>query len=175
MICLLAGATSTAKAHMIWHRKHQTFAQKMLYANMTIAHAKRSLRWSKANEHLIVQVAGYEFYKTLRRDHQWLLKYGLELKRKLTLEQLPPHYYGWLCIHNLEGSWTANTGNGYHGGLQMTYDWMKDIGGIHGGAENYTALQQMWAAERVSARFGFTWSWMHGQWPNSYPPCASYF
>src|SRR5438876_5647928 len=31
----------------------------------------------------------------------------------------PPHLSQWLCIHHYEGSWTANTGNGYYGGLQM--------------------------------------------------------
>ena len=31
-------------------------------------------------------------------------------------------YARWRCIHEGEGSWTANTGNGYFGGLQMS-DW----------------------------------------------------
>jgi hypothetical protein len=28
-------------------------------------------------------------------------------------------YEKWRCIHEHEGAWNANTGNGYYGGLQM--------------------------------------------------------
>jgi hypothetical protein len=84
----------------------------------------------------------------------------------------PAHWRGWLCIHSREGAWNADTGNGFYGGLQMTYNWM---GVIRGKASWYSPLKQMWAAERVSARYGFSWSWLRGQWPNTYPPCAGLF
>jgi resuscitation-promoting factor RpfA len=35
---------------------------------------------------------------------------------------------GLLCIHRYEGAWNANTGNGYYGGLQMNYDFMRSYG-----------------------------------------------
>lgn len=85
---------------------------------------------------------------------------------------LPPHFNGWVCIHKSEGAWNANTGNGYYGGLQMTYNWM---GMIPGRASDLPPIAQLWAAELKSAQYGFSWSWMHGQWPNTYPPCSSYF
>jgi hypothetical protein len=36
-------------------------------------------------------------------------------------------------------------------------------------------MEQMWKAENVSAQHGFSYSWMRGQWPNTFPPCASHF
>lgn len=83
---------------------------------------------------------------------------------------LPPHAAGWICIHNLEGAWNANTGNGYFGGLQAHYDWY--------GVARMDLLspgQQMWHAEHVAAANGFSYSFMQGQWPNTFPPCAGYF
>src|SRR5262245_19100245 len=34
-------------------------------------------------------------------------------------------YAKWECIHNGEGAWNSNTGNGYHGGLQMDYTFQR--------------------------------------------------
>ena len=35
-------------------------------------------------------------------------------------------YEKWRCIHEHEGAWNANTGNGYYGGLQMTLWFQQD-------------------------------------------------
>lgn len=35
---------------------------------------------------------------------------------------------GLICIHHYEGAWNANTGNGYYGGLQMDYGFMRTYG-----------------------------------------------
>ena len=46
----------------------------------------------------------------------------VEMARALTQRSSSgPHRViaGLLCIHRYEGSWTADTGNGYFGGLQM--------------------------------------------------------
>ena len=37
---------------------------------------------------------------------------------------------GLLCIHRYEGSWRANTGNGYYGGLQMDREFQQTFGWI---------------------------------------------
>ena len=34
----------------------------------------------------------------------------------------------FLCIHSYEGGWTSNTGNGYYGGLQMDWGFMRTYG-----------------------------------------------
>ena len=82
-----------------------------------------------------------------------------------------PHYSGWLCIHSREGAWNANTGNGFYGGLQMTYGWM----GLVTRADLLSPAQQMRAAETGYRRSGYSDSWMRGQWPQTYPPCARLF
>ena len=82
-----------------------------------------------------------------------------------------PHESGWLCIHSREGAWNANTGNGFYGGLQMTYGWM----GLVTRADLLSPAQQMRAAETGYRRSGYSDSWMRGQWPNTYPPCAGRF
>jgi hypothetical protein len=80
------------------------------------------------------------------------------------------HLAGWLCIHAREGAWNANTGNGYLGGLQMTPGW----GGL-ARPDLATPALQIATAEREAAKVGWSPGWMSGQWPNTYPPCASYF
>jgi hypothetical protein len=83
---------------------------------------------------------------------------------------------GWLndaflCIHRHEGSWTANTGNGYYGGLQMDQRFMQlygpDFVGRWGTADNWPSWAQLEAAARAhdSGR-GFT------PWPNTARFCG---
>jgi hypothetical protein len=81
------------------------------------------------------------------------------------------HMQGWLCIHAREGAWDAQTGNGYYGGLQMTYGWAGRVSN----AAQLSPGQQMAAAEAEAAEHGWAYSWMAGQWPNTFPPCAGYF
>lgn len=78
----------------------------------------------------------------------------------------------WICIHNGEGAWNANTGNGYYGGLQMdagfqsTYgsDMIRKYGGY---AHLWSPSDQMLVAERAhrSGR-GFY------PWPNTARECG---
>jgi hypothetical protein len=83
---------------------------------------------------------------------------------------------GWLndallCIHHYEGGWTANTGNGYYGGLQMDRRFMELYGpefvGRWGTADNWPSWAQLEAAARAhdSGR-GFT------PWPNTARFCG---
>jgi hypothetical protein len=109
---------------------------------------------------------------SLKRSGKYLVRYGNNHIRQATTRNRPPHYYGWLCIHSREGAWNDPNAP-YYGGLQMSYNWMNAVPG--GDAGKLPAMQQMWIAERVSAQHGFSYSWMKGQWPNTYPPCASYF
>jgi hypothetical protein len=85
--------------------------------------------------------------------------------------QNPPHKRQWLCIHRFEGAWTANTGNGFYGGLQMDLSFQRRYGGDllarKGTANRWSALEQMWTAERAhrSGR-GFY------PWPNTARSCG---
>lgn len=82
-------------------------------------------------------------------------------------------FASWICIHRGEGAWNANTGNGYHGGLQMDTSFMRAYGrsmlAKYGGrgAEVWTPAEQIRVAERayVSGR-GFY------PWPNTARACG---
>jgi hypothetical protein len=75
----------------------------------------------------------------------------------------PPHASGWRCIHRYEGSWNANTGNGYYGGLQMDLGFQRLYGAsllrTKGTADRWTPLEQMWVAERAHRSGRGFWPW----------------
>jgi hypothetical protein len=86
------------------------------------------------------------------------------------------HYALWMCIYRHEAStapgrwYNRDTGhNGHYGGLQMHYNWGY---GIVGYAYNYSAAQQMAAAERGYAANGYSHTWLIGQW--AHYDCLAY-
>jgi hypothetical protein len=82
----------------------------------------------------------------------------------------PPHKRGWLCIHRFEGSW-SDSGDPYWGGLQMDRGFMQTYAPRSllrkGLANRWTALEQMWVAERAH-RSGRG----YGPWPNTARSCG---
>src|SRR5215213_842210 len=77
----------------------------------------------------------------------------------------------FMCIHRYEGVWTANTGNGFYGGLQMDWSFMRAHGADFlarwGTADRWPAWAQIEAAARAhrSGR-GFY------PWPNTARACG---
>ena len=81
--------------------------------------------------------------------------------------QKPPHRSQWMCIHRYERhpaqGWATRTGNGYYGGLQMDISFQRTYGPEllrrKGTANNWTAYEQMWVAERAyrSGRGFYPW------------------
>ncbi|HEY8646022.1 MAG TPA: hypothetical protein VIL77_09120 [Gaiellaceae bacterium] len=77
----------------------------------------------------------------------------------------------FLCIHQYEGAWNANTGNGYYGGLQMDLSFQGSYGAEFlrrwGTADNWPVWAQLQAAVRAyqSGR-GFY------PWPNTARACG---
>lgn len=69
----------------------------------------------------------------------------------------------FLCIHSYEGSWTANTGNGYYGGMQMDAAFELRYGGefVHrwGTANNWPVWAQLVAARRAYLSGRGFWPW----------------
>jgi hypothetical protein len=74
------------------------------------------------------------------------------------------------CIHVKEGAWTANTGNGYYGGMQFAAQTWKRVGGKpdpafrHPGNPAYpfraTSIEQTYRAWRLWKHDGGSWkSW----------------
>jgi hypothetical protein len=89
--------------------------------------------------------------------------------------QDPPHEPAWRCLQRHEaaqaGGWAASTGNGYYGGLQMSMQFQRvlapELLRLKGTADNWTAIEQMWVAERAIRRgYGFT------PWPLSARACG---
>jgi len=82
----------------------------------------------------------------------------------------PPHRRGWLCIHRFEGSW-GDGSDPYWGGLQMDRGFMQSYAPRvllrRGWANRWTALEQMWVAERAH-RSGRG----YGAWPNTARHCG---
>ena len=76
--------------------------------------------------------------------------------------QNPPHKRQWLCIHRYEGSW-ADPNPPYYGGLQMDLGFQRRYAPTllarKGTANNWTPLEQMWAAEQAhrSGRGFYPW------------------
>lgn len=84
--------------------------------------------------------------------------------------QNPPHKRQWLCIHRFEGAWN-DPNPPYYGGLQMDLSFQRAYArGLlarKGTANNWTPLEQMWAAERAHrAGRGFY------PWPNTARYCG---
>lgn len=112
-------------------------------------------------------------YRSLSRSYRrWVLGVWQERAEKARLRAMhPPHEAAWLCIHGHEGPWGANTGNGYHGGLQMDISFQRTYGRYllraKGYAHRWTPIEQMWVAERAyrSGR-GFY------PWPNTARRCG---
>ncbi len=95
--------------------------------------------------------------------------------RTRRVAQNPPNRRAWLCLFVHERhphyGWRTNTGNGFYGGLQMNRQFMATYGGRllrrKGTADRWTALEQMWVAERaLNAGRGFY------PWPNSGRACG---
>jgi hypothetical protein len=82
----------------------------------------------------------------------------------------PPRLQAWLCIHRHEGAWDDPNAP-YYGGLQMNLGFQQAYGADllrrRGTADNWTPLEQIWAAERAyrSGR-GFY------PWPNTARACG---
>lgn len=114
----------------------------------------------------------YGAWEQLLKAHLYIIQYSKNKLAQLLTPPLPAHYKGWICIHNGEGAWNSQTGNGFYGGLQMTYGWM----GLVGNAALLSPLQQMWAAEKgLQENWNNRFAWLSGQWPHTYPPCSGYF
>lgn len=94
-----------------------------------------------------------------------------EARRIMEQASHPPYMSQFICIHGGEGSWTANTGNGYYGGLQMDLSFQSTYGGYllrtKGTADHWTPLEQIWVAARA-ARSGRGFY----PWPNTARACG---
>jgi hypothetical protein len=105
------------------------------------------------------------------------LQRSRNLRRKIRVvihsPLLPGHWLerSFACIHDGEGSWSAATGNGYYGGLQMDLSFQRTYGDwalrAFGTANNWPASVQVATAIRAyTSGRGFH------PWPNTARACG---
>jgi hypothetical protein len=96
--------------------------------------------------------------RTIRALRYW----RVQAHRVRRLATHPPHRSGWACIHRYEGSW-SDSGDPYWGGLQMDRGFMRAYAPRvllqRGWANRWTALEQMWVAERAHRSGRGYWPW----------------
>jgi Transglycosylase-like domain len=96
-------------------------------------------------------------------------RYLRTVVRQLRLERTRL-YEKWRCIHEHEGAWNANTGNGYYGGLQMDMSFQAAHGpqflARWGTADKWPVWAQLEAAEDAYRTRGFN------PWPNTARVCG---
>ena len=103
---------------------------------------------------------------------RWVLTLWKERAEKARRQAAaPPHRSAWLCLQRHEGSWRANTGNGYYGGLQMDLSFQRAYGRDFlrrwGTADRWPPAAQVVVADRAyRAGRGFT------PWPNTARACG---
>jgi len=99
--------------------------------------------------------------REVRRARRWIVVIRREIAE--TRGQLRPRRplfdRGWLaeatCIHEHEGAWNANTGNGYFGGMQFLPSTYRSVGGrADGRADLDSPQEQLRRAHMVWARDG---------------------
>lgn len=61
-----------------------------------------------------------------------------------------------ICIHQHEGAWNANTGNGYFGGMQFVLSTWQSVGG-RGRPDLASPKEQLYRAWLVYRRDGSSW------------------
>jgi hypothetical protein len=103
------------------------------------------------------------------REHRLLILNAWKEKAAKRRRQAwnPPRLRAWLCIHRHERhprqGWATATGNGFFGGLQMNLAFQRTYGPDllrkKGTANRWTAIEQIWVAERAyrSGRGFYPW------------------
>lgn len=188
---MILAAPLYAKSHRLnWHQlttvERQTVVRREIHRDRTAIHwwvnRRQRLQASSQRRYAVCSIIGI-------RSPSAICRAGTRLRSALPVEArieariaaaveavrmralVRRHLDGWVCIHGREGAWNASTGNGFYGGLQMTFGWAGRVGD----ASRLSPAQQIAAAEAEAAEHGWSWTWMHGQWPNTFPPCAGYF
>jgi hypothetical protein len=109
-------------------------------------------------------------YRTWVRS-VWHKRYLTWRKRWINRPVVPRSVFNdFMCIHHYEGAWNDETGNGYHGGLQMDYSFETTYGpefyAQWGDAGHWPPIDQIIAAYRAYLSRGFS------PWPEHRADCG---
>lgn len=157
-----AGAAEAATTSQLAHRQARQ--------RSTISRDRGTLRFFRRRPRLARTVAGRRAVRFARAELAWTARELAETRAALA-PKIDPLAADFACIHRYEGSWSANTGNGYYGGLQMDLGFQRSYGSDYlsryGTADAWPASAQLAVAERAyRAGRGF-WPW-----PNSARLCG---
>lgn len=77
-----------------------------------------------------------------------------------------------ICIHQHEGAWNSNTGNGYYGGMQFKLSTWRSVGGS-GQPDRASIREQLFRSWLVYTSDHQRW-WVGdgGEWGNSARECG---
>lgn len=132
-----------------------------------------------------------QYHPDPKKKHHWqkAVAFYVKVRKEAWLVMHPKprytagHWTGWSCITH--GPHFNNTGyhegNGYNGSytgpLGMSTPWAGYTPQQFGYSDwVHTPTSVVYSvAERVAAAHGFSYTWMAGQWPQTFPPCAGYF
>jgi hypothetical protein len=169
LIAASAAFTTTAQAQgLVTHPKCHALRciassqkENLSHARYVCNHGRHaSKRWACAAQKWL----GREYHQTYVALHPRPVSTG--------------HYAGWSCITNGATPTSAHEGNGYNGSysgpLGMTTPWAGHYppgsDWVHSDRSSVYAI-----AEEEASKHGWNYSWMAGQWPNTFPPCAGFF
>jgi hypothetical protein len=180
LVCiLLLAASATASIADARLEREERLAELAQKSRTTIAWWEGRGRWARAlGRKWCWSFVGERRERVClraRRSHRAHRERLVRLERELEAMRQPYGPIGdlgaWLCIHAGEGSWSANTGNGYYGGLQMDYGFMRAYGGYWlrtlGTADQWPPQLQMAVAERARAS-----GRGYYPWPNTARACG---
>jgi Transglycosylase-like domain len=110
--------------------------------------------------------------RTVRAQRRQLHKQRTNFRRAFRSDPYGRHWLenAFLCIHQGEGAWWSNTGNGYYGGLQMDRAFQRAYGPeflrAFGTADRWPASVQLAVGIRGYLARGFH------PWPNTARRCG---
>jgi len=133
-----------------------------------VRYRKETWRWER-----LMRIPRTRAYSAAERsddvEHRLLILNAWKEKAAKRRRQAwnPPRLRAWLCIHRHERhprqGWATATGNGFFGGLQMNLAFQRTYGPDlllkKGTANRWTAIEQIWVAERAyrSGRGFYPW------------------
>jgi hypothetical protein len=167
LLASFAGSAKAASLATLHRREHRQLA--------TLSRDRGTLRFFANHRWLLhrplTRPVALHALRFARAEISWTVRELAQTRAALRPRVLVGHMAGWLCIHAGEGDgW--NPSHSYSGPLQMTpywsgypvYDW------------DTVPMAQVFAdADTVAREHGYSYGWMAGQWPNTFPRCAGYF
>lgn len=171
LVVALGGVATTAQAH----------SSAFSAAKARYYHARGIVKW--IGHHAKVT----QYHPNPRKKRHWktAVKFWAGVREEAWSFMHPKpqptfsfHWAGWSCITNGAYAGAPHEGNGYNGSytgpLGMTTPW---AGHYPTGSDwVHTPISVVYGfAEQEAARNNFNYSWMQGQWPRTFPPCAGFF